>query len=384
MHSYDRPLPIGQPQYSEEVTLEAVSMLFDKALTETPYAVLIFCSDYSTQQLDFFDDFLKNIDVKVCGGIFPSIVYDGQVLEQGIVVVPVLIPVDIHLYSELCDASERYFEFDFNLANCQSLLVLTDGLARNIDWALNQIFQCVGQTSSVFGGGAGSLNFEQKPCLFTNQGLKMDAMLVMVMQHNWDLAIGHGWEVLEGPFLANQVDDNRIIQLNFEPASHLYKSVVEKHDGRLFQDNEFFELAKTYPFGLERLDDDILVRDPVTIENDSLVCVGKVPENTMLYILKGENDKLISAAVLAVKNTVKQNTPVTGLLFDCISRKLFLQDEFDHELGGMSAALGVDGTLIGALVLGEIASGMSGTIHFHNKTAVMAVSQVCTSEYKPH
>jgi hypothetical protein len=54
---------------------------------------------------------------------------------------------------------------------------------------------------------------------------------------------------------------------------------------------------------------------------------------------------------------------------------LFLQDEFNQELRGMSAALGENGSLIGALVLGEIASGKSGTIHFHNKTAVMAVSK---------
>jgi hypothetical protein len=375
MHSYNQSLPIGQPLYSEQVTLEAVSALFDKVLTSKPYAILIFCCDYSKQHFSFFDKFLKNIEVKVCGGIFPSVVYDGQVLEKGIVVVPVLIPVDIHLYQELSDASEGCFEFDFKLSNCQSLLVLVDGLARNIDCALGQIFQRFGQSLSVFGGGAGSLSFEQKDCLFTNQGLKMDAMLVMAMQHKWDLAIGHGWEVLEGPFLANQVDDNRILQLNFEPAAYLYKSVVEKYDGRLFEDHEFFELARTYPFGLERLDDDILVRDPVTIENDSLVCVGKVPENTMLYILKGEDDKLISAAVAAVKNTVKQHTPSTGLLFDCISRKLFLTDKFDQELGEMSAALGDNSVLIGALVLGEIASGLSGTIYFHNKTAVMAVSK---------
>ena len=95
----------------------------------------------------------------------------------------------------------------------------------------------------------------------------------------------------------------------------------------------------------------------------------------MLYILKGEDDKLISAAVAAVKNTVKQHTPSTGLLFDCISRQLFLTDKFDQELGEMSAALGDNSVLIGALVLGEIASGLSGTIHFHNKTAVMAVSK---------
>lgn len=378
MPSINRQLPLGNPRYSSQVTLDSVSKLFDDVLIEKPHAVLIFCCDDTKQHFEFFDTFLKNIEVKVCGGVFPSIVYEGQVKEVGIVIVPVHVPIDIRLYSNLNSAPERSLEFDFNfkLASCQSLLVLVDGLARNIDYGLNQIFQKFGRTLNVFGGGAGSLSFEQKNCLFTNQGLKSDAMLVMAMQQDWDLAVGHGWEVLEGPFLANQVDDNRILQLNFEPAANLYKRVVEKHDGRLFKDNAFFELAKTYPFGLERLDDELLVRDPVTIENDSLVCVGKVPENTMLYILKGENEKLVSKAVSAVENTVQNEVPAVGLLFDCISRKLFLQSEFEQELGGMSAALGADSLMVGALVLGEIASSVSGSIHFHNRTAVMAISKL--------
>jgi hypothetical protein len=364
----------GKPQYSEQVTLGSISRLFDKVLRENPAAVLIFCCDQPAQNLVFFNDFLSTIPVKVFGGVFPNIVFGEQVMEQGIILVPVHTPIDVHVYPSLKSAHSRSLTFDFELEDYRSLLVLVDGLARNIDFALNQLFQHFGQSLSVFGGGAGSLSFEQKPCLFTNQGLVADAMLVVVMQQEWELAIGHGWEILEGPFLANQVDDNRILQLNFQPAVQLYKDVVEQHDGRLFENNEFFELAKTYPFGLERLDDDVLVRDPVTIEEDSLVCVGKVPENAMLYILKGESKNLITAAVSAVENTVNKQTPATGLLFDCISRKLFLQDEFDLELGQMSAVLGSKSPLVGALVLGEIASGLSGAIHFHNKTAVMAVA----------
>lgn len=63
-----------------------------------------------------------------------------------------------------------------------------------------------------------------------------------------------------------------------------------------------------------------------------------------------------------------------GLLFDCISRQLFLEQDFSKELEGISDALGCN-NLLGALVLGEIASGPSGVIHFHNKTAVTAVAK---------
>ena len=294
------------------------------------------------------------------------------VLEHGMVMIPVHVPVEIKVYHDLKNAPSNVFDFSFSLSNCLSAMVLVDGLSRHIDYALNQIFQHFGQSLKVFGGGAGSLSFEQKPCLFSNQGVFADAMLVVAMQQPWELAIGHGWQVLEGPFLANQVDDNRIIQLNCSPALEVYKDVVERHDGRLFAEHDFFELAKTYPFGLDRLDDDLLVRDPVTIENTSLVCVGKVPENTMLYILKGQPNNLVSAAIDAVTQTMRSNVSAEGLLFDCISRRLFLEDKFSLELQGISHTLG-HSHLVGVLVLGEIASGLSGGIHFHNKTAVTAI-----------
>ena len=354
------------------VDLSACCVLLDKVLSTSPKAVLILCCDQGTEHREFFNTMLASIEVPVFGGIFPAVIFDGRVFEHGIVMIPVHVPVEIKVYHDLENAPSNQFDFSFKLPNCLSAMVLVDGLSRHIDYALNQLFQHFGQRLTIFGGGAGSLSFEQKPCLFSNQGVFADAMLVIAMQQPWELAIGHGWEILEGPFLANQVDDNRIIQLNFEPAFDVYKDVVERHDGRLFEQHDFFELAKTYPFGLERLDDDLLVRDPVKVENTSLVCVGKVPENTMLYILKGQSDDLVSAAVDAVKHTVGSHAAAEGLLFDCISRKLFLEHQFCTELQGISQALG-HSHLFGVLVLGEIASSLSGGIHFHNKTAVTAI-----------
>ena len=363
----------GKSEYSQETNEASLVMLLDRVLSKNPQAVMLLCCDNDLESRDFFEPILSSMTIPIFGGIFPAIIVNEEVKEQGILVVPVHTSVELKIYQGLEHAPANQFDFSFSLPSCQSAMILIDGLSRNIDFALNQLFQQFGQTLNVFGGGAGSLSFEQKPCLFSNQGILSDAMVVVFMQQPWELAIGHGWEILEGPFLANEVDDNRIIQLNFQPALDVYQKVVEQFDGRQFSEYDFFELAKAYPFGLERLDDDLLVRDPVTVEQDSLVCVGKVPENTMLYILKGQNANLITAAVDAVKHVVKKNGSDQGLLFDCISRQLFLEDEFAQELQGVSSALGRS-ELIGALVLGEIASGISGAIHFHNKTAVTAVA----------
>jgi hypothetical protein len=122
----------------------------------------------------------------------------------------------------------------------------------------------------------------------------------------------------------------------------------------------------------------VLVRDPITCQLTSMVCVGKIPENTLVYILKGNADSLISASIEVIQ-TIKKELAKThsigdGFLFDCISRQLFLQDRFIEELNGISHIVDAENPIFGVLVLGEIASGKSGAINFHNKTAVTVLS----------
>lgn len=365
----------GQYQYSTIVTAESIQSLISAALSNNPDALLIFCCDESLKNQTFLDPILTSLQVPVFGGVFPAIIIEEKVFEKGLLVLPIMTPVEVKVFANLKSAPTSSFDFSYDLPNCQSAMILIDGLSRNIDFVLNLIFEQFGRKLKVFGGGAGSLSFQQKSCLFSNQGFLADAMLVVFMQIPWELAVGHGWEVLQGPFLANQVDDNKIIQLNFKPALEVYESVIEEFEDKYFAEHDFFELAKTYPFGIQRLDDDILVRDPVSVEGSSLVCVGKVPENTMLYILKGQNSGLVKAIVDAVENTVTTNFYGQGLLFDCVSRKLFLENEFKSELQGIASALGNSG-LLGVLALGEVASGISGAIHFHNKTAITALVSI--------
>ncbi|MEP0357528.1 FIST C-terminal domain-containing protein [Paraglaciecola sp.] len=364
----------GQYQYSAIVSGESLQSLLSAALSNSPHALLIFCCDESLKNHTFLDPILTSLQVPVFGGVFPAIILEGKVFEKGIIVLPIMTPVEVKVFENLKNAPTSTFDLTNELPNSESAIVLIDGLSRNIDFALNLIFEHYGKKLKVFGGGAGSLSFEQNPCLFSNQGLLTDAMLVAFMQIPWDLAVGHGWEVLQGPFLANEVDDNKIIQLNFQPALEVYENVIKDFENKLFAEHDFFELAKIYPFGIQRLDDDILVRDPVSVEQTSLLCVGKVPENTMLYILKGQNSNLVKAAVDSVESSITTNFNGQGLLFNCVSRQLFLENEFESELQGIASAMG-NSELIGALVLGEVASGESGAIHFHNKTAITATTK---------
>ncbi|HFE37010.1 MAG TPA: hypothetical protein ENK06_01150 [Gammaproteobacteria bacterium] len=141
-----------------------------------------------------------------------------------------------------------------------------------------------------------------------------------------------------------------------------------------FTNEVFFSIAKTFPFGMEKLDQEILIRDPVSVEENTLVCVGQIPENTLLYIMRGEPKALIEASGIAA-NIVTDHLSddaenIECVLFDCISRALFLEDKFEEELDSILKNLPKNSTLIGALTLGEIVSSTWGPIQFLNKTTV--------------
>ena len=59
--------------------------------------------------------------------------------------------------------------------------------------------------------------------------------------------------------------------------------------------------------------------------------------------------------------------PEQRVFIDCISRVLFLQDEFGAEL----AAVAGNEAVVGALTLGEVAGDLGGFLEFYNKTAVV-------------
>ncbi|WP_416306525.1 FIST signal transduction protein [Neptunicella sp. SCSIO 80796] len=368
---------INSVQYCATVQQSSVLELLRNASNNGAKSLLVLCCDDPGNDLAFLNNCLTEFDLPIFGGVFPGILYDDKVYEQGFLVVALSVAAHISFHPNLNNALQQDFSPAIDL-DCPSMMVLVDGLADNIDYMIQQLFHRVGRQVDVIGGGAGSLSFEQKPCIICNQGIFADAMLLVALEQHIELAIGHGWQKLAGPFLATHTQGNRIDSLNFQSALSVYQDAVSQHTELNFDSSPFFDIAKTYPFGLERLDDDMLVRDPIAVEGQSLVCVGNIPENTMLYILHGEPDTLISAASDAVRLAlnVQPQPRIFGdaILFDCISRKLFLTGQYQHELSAINARITNNSHLIGALVLGEIASSNTGVINFHNKTAVTALS----------
>jgi hypothetical protein len=339
-------------------------------------SVLILACDANGVTPDSVDGILASTSVPVFGGIFPEIICEKVKLNRGFIVAGLAERANVQVIPNLSDAEASFDEMidDRSVTNdTKTMLVFVDGLAKCISSLVDSLFDVFALEFNYLGGGAGSLSFEQKPCLFTNGGLVQDSAILATLTTESGVGVCHGWSEVDGPFLVTESDRNAIQTLDWKPAFQVYREVVEQHSRRTFAIDNFFELAKSYPFGITRLGSERVVRDPLLVRDDgSLVCVGEVPQESYVYILTGDATSLVDAAARALTLSGESfhghSEKRTTLFIDCISRALFLEGEFIREL----EAVQQEGTaLIGALTLGEIANSRRDYLEFYNKTSVV-------------
>jgi hypothetical protein len=336
--------------------------------------VLVLSADKNGYTSENLDSFLQNLEIPVFGGIFPEIIYKNEKLDIGNVAVGFMNSVPtVHTIENISDddvdIAEEMEEIEEEF---ETMFVFIDAFSTSIETVINEIYFNFGLESNFIGGGAGSLSFVQKPVLYTNSGLVEDGVTLTTIEEVSGIGVKHGWESIDGAFQITKANKNVIEELDYKPAFEVYKEVVEKHSNMEFREDNFFDIAKGYPFGISKIGTEKIVRDPISEEGGKLVCVGNVKDGDYVDILHGEKDGLVSAVKIAYsEGSGKLESDVKFTLFiDCISRVLYLEDSFQEELDAVATK---DSILVGALTLGEIANTGSDYLEFYNKTAVVGV-----------
>jgi hypothetical protein len=205
----------------------------------------------------------------------------------------------------------------------------------------------------------------------------MDAAMVVQLPVSMHCAVEHGWEILSGPYLVTEAKGVRVKTINYLPAYEVYRSLVEEITSYRFAADNLFEISQNFPLGLLSINKEILVRDPIRILNNELFCVGSVPVNSMIYILRGDAGRLIASAEnvghLATEKVGDDQAARINLsiVFDCVSRVLYLGEKFPLEMAAIQRGVGSKQTIVGALSIGEIANTSRGTISLLNKSIVI-------------
>lgn len=367
-------------RFDEHGTAENLKKMIDEVESiDGISSILILACDGNNFNSETIDPIILNRKTPLFGGIFPEVIYESNNYTKGTIVAGCSSFTSVSVVKDLSNSEVDYEEDIDNVVpgsvQARTMFVFVDGLAKRISSFIDSLFNVFGLDMNYLGGGAGSLSFEQKPVLFSNQGLLKDAAIIALTDVESGVGVKHGWEDVKGPFRVTKAEQNVIISLDWRPAADIYKEVVEPHSGNSLNPDNFFDTSKGYPFGISKLGSEMIVRDPISMNPDgSLVCVGEVPENVFVHILTGSTKTLVDAAKEALdfgeKNLDEKSQRETVFVIDCISRVLYLQDNFKQELDAISLE---NIPMIGALTLGEIANSGRDYLEFYNKTCVIGV-----------
>ena len=339
---------------------------------------VLLVGEHSTVNIESLIRELCDRNLDFIGAVFPKIIHDNTIHDTGIVQNTFARAEHVFLVDKLNTGDYELPHIKLEPTGKYTLLTYVDGLTPRKSEFLVSLYNRFGAGVKYLGGGAGSLSLEQRPCVFTRDGIFQDAAVCCLLHKDVALAVRHGWEKIAGPLIATRTDGNVIEELNWQNAFEVYKAIVEEHSGRSFAESDFFDIAKGFPFGIVREHTERVVRDPLMVgDNGEIICVGEVDENTFLDILEGKTESLVAAAESAVRDCLDQTeNPRKAIIIDCISRVLFMESDFQKELDGVIRPMKEKNPQIsvgGALTLGEISSFGDGLIQFFNKTVVIGL-----------
>lgn len=366
------------PLFTASPKLDDFASLLDQADQQGHGALLVLGCDQNHWPTQDLEVLLAGATTPVLGGIFPAVAVDNQRHDHGAIILGLqespdfahitgMSDPDANYEVQLADQLDQWKDIDQD----STLIVLVDGLASRISALVEDLFFVFGLANNFVGGGAGSLSFQQKPCIICSNQIEADSALIIRLPRPSAIGVTHGWSSISDALEVTEADRNVVKTLNWQPAFEAYKAIVDMHSPVPISREAFFDIAKSYPLGMHKLDGQIVVRDPLMVQDQNeLVCVGEVPQGAFVCILNGNAASLIEAARQA-RRIISLDGLDDGnqlLLFDCISRALFLGPKIEQEL----QALTEGEKALGAFTLGEIANSGTGYLEFLNKTTVLA------------
>ena len=356
----------------EDDLISKVNELVQKSKAK---GLMILACEQNEYTPKILNPFFRRLSIPVFGGLFPGVIYKDSHHTKGFILVSLDEKPEVHVLKDISNSlnAQVMTEFFTDMETINTIMVFVDGFAQKIGSLIETLFVNFGLEYNYIGGGAGSLSMEPSPCIISNEGLLTDAAVLTGCRLNGGIGVNHGWKSIAGPFKVTGSENSLLVSLDFKSAFEVYSNTIQSYSNEIISKDNFFEIAKKFPFGISKLDSEPIVRDPISVDNyNNIVCVGEVPEGSYVHILHGEPRALISATRQAMEQSMQ---PFDGkdfngfhMFIDCISRMLFLEKEFDKELKVVNNP---KNPLFGALTIGEIANSKSDYLEFYNKTSVV-------------
>ncbi len=324
----------------------------------------------------------------LCGAVFPALVTDNGFATDGVWLIGFHQAPEVRLVPDLAaQGLPRLIAGIEPLLPVQAadsdaapvtLFFVFDGLLPHIGSLLDGLYQACGDGVLYAGVNAGSETFSSIPCIFDERQCLAQAALVLLLPAPTEAIVCHGYPVSERIMTATSTLGNRVDSVDHQPAFEVYRNVIRQEYGVSVTRENFYEHAVHFPFGVITAID-VLVRIPVAFNDDgSLVCVGEVPPNSMLRLLRAPDlpSSECVASIASALNALGKPAGAALMTFYCAGRRMHFGADAVRELTQLKAQTG-SSCLFGALSLGEIDSLKDLRFpRFHNAAMLcLAVAQ---------
>ena len=325
------------------------------------------------------------LHIQLVGAIFPALVCNGDFLVNGVW----LMRLDVMPYYELHtdlptdqEAAENYMDVvtaqlarQLHESTEATLLMLFDAMVPNIGTYLDGIYLNLANRVHYAGANAGSETFQPMDCLFDAKRLVKNGMLLVLLPDHKGAILEHGYLAPPQTVYATSTLGNCISQIDWRPAFEVYQELVHLQSGVKITAENFYTQAVHFPFGIVRANHHVVVRIPVMLKEDgSLFCVGEVPANSVLTLLKSptvDTSETLRVLTQGLHSMNGDTTDTELLFFYCAGRRMHLGvEKATQELGDFQQQTRA-GAVAGALSLGELGgSTLHGYPLLHNATLV--------------
>ena len=255
----------------------------------------------------------------------------------------------------------------------KGVLVLSDGLLINGSELIRGLNAVLPESVVVTGGLAGDGDRFKQTWVIQNN-IPTGGMVTAVGLYGDRIHLGHGskggWDYLGPERRVTRSDGNVLYELDGKPALELYKEYLGDRASGLPATALLFPLALKQ----DGPGDEYLVRTILAVDEaaQSMTFAGNIPQDSLVQLMRGNFDRLItgaSEAALLTKSEDPQNT--LAIAITCVGRRLVLGERAEEEVEATMEVFPAGTQQIGFYSYGELSPYANGRCELHNQTMTL-------------
>ncbi|MEM7374925.1 MAG: FIST N-terminal domain-containing protein [Bacteroidota bacterium] len=337
----------------------------------TVQGVFILACEANQLPEDKLNELLRKVRVPVIGGIFPEIFHQQTRLDRGFIMLGLPQAPEVSLIPNVSNPKtnlrQHLHSHSLPKGAARTMIVLVDGQATRISSLMEALYCRFGLQTNFLGAGAGSQHSGLQGCLFSKEGMLSDHAILASLAIPSHIHVSPRTQKLQGPFPITLGDPNTIQLLSHKPAFEHYRHILAAATGQTVNRQNFSEIARFYPFGLNRSEGKRIVREPLLVRDDgAIVCRGGMEGEHFVDILSFSPQE---SSPLEAQTTLSHPTNIdsTCLLLTSVAHAQHMADAFTRMLRSQQQ---LHPSFIGALTLGEIGNQGGTHLEYHSHTTV--------------